>query len=274
MNNIITQIYEVQTSFEAEKLIELGVDHIGSVVVSREEWKHPLIKDTINLIDSSTSKSSLILLFNDPDIVFRALDYYQPDIVHFCEALIDNSGISRICIDLLDLQKNVKEKFPEIKIMRSIPISEPDIGPDIGQDIEIVPSIELARMFEPASDYFLTDTLLVKKSVNSIDCQPVKGFVGITGQTCDWNTAAKLVESSSIPVILAGGITPENVYDGIMHVHPAGVDSCTGTNAIDQKGRAIRFKKDFDRVKRFVEDARRAEAEVRGQRSEVGEEKR
>ncbi|MEA3279511.1 MAG: hypothetical protein U9Q38_02780, partial [Thermodesulfobacteriota bacterium] len=228
-----------------------------SVVVSREKWKHLLIRDTINLIDSSTSKSSLILLFNDPDTVFRALDYYQPDIVHFCESLIDNGGISRICVDLLDLQKHVKDKFPEIKIMRSVPISEPDI--------DIVPSIELARIFEPASDYFLTDTLLVKKSGNFIGCQPVKGFVGITGQTCDWNTAAKLVESSSIPVILAGGITPDNVYDGIMHVHPAGVDSCTGTNAIDRKGRAIRFKKDFDRVKQFVEDARRAE---------VGKEKR
>ncbi len=251
MNKIITQIYEVQTPSEAEKLIELGVDHIGGVVVSGNGWKHPLIRDTINQIDSSTSRSSLILLFNDPDTVFRALDYYQPDIVHFCEALIDNNGISKICIDLLDLQKNVKEKFPEIKIMRSIPISEPDIG--------IVPSIELARMFEPASDYFLTDTLLVKKSGNSIDCQPVKDFVGITGRTCDWNTAAKLVESSGIPVILAGGITPDNVFDGIMHVHPAGVDSCTGINAIDQKGRAIRFKKDFGRVKQFVKDARKAE---------------
>jgi phosphoribosylanthranilate isomerase len=257
MNNIIIQIYEVQTSSEAEKLIELGVDHIGSVVVSGNEWKQPLIRDTINLIDSSTSKSSLILLFNDPDTVFRALNYYQPDIVHFCEALIDNNGISKICIDLINLQKNVKEKFPEIKIIRSIPISKPGIG--------IIPSIELARMFEPTSDYFLTDTLLVKKSENSIDCQPVKGFVGITGQTCDWDTAAKLVEFSRIPIILAGGITPDNVFDGIMHVHPAGVDSCTGTNAIDQKGCTIRFKKDFDKVKQFVENARRTE--VGGQRT-------
>jgi len=267
MTKTITQIYEVQTPSEAEKLIELGVDHIGSVVVSDNEWKQPLIKDAINLIDSSTSKSSLILLFNDPDTVFRALNYYQPDIVHFCEALIDNNGISKICIDLINLQKNVKEKFPEIKIIRSIPISKPGI--------RIVPSIELARMFEPTSDYFLTDTLLVKKSENSIDCQPVKGFVGITGQTCDWDTAAKLVEFSSIPIILAGGITPDNVFDGIMHVHPAGVDSCTGTNAIDQKGHTIRFKKDFDKVKQFVENARGTEVRdqgsgVGGQRSEVG----
>ncbi|MBW2568114.1 MAG: hypothetical protein JRE47_01845 [Deltaproteobacteria bacterium] len=68
--------------------------------------------------------------------------------------------------------------------------------------------------------------------------------------------AAKLVESSSIPVILASGITPDNVYAGIMHVHPAGIDSCAETNAIDPKGRAIRFNKDFNKVKQFVENTR------------------
>ncbi|MBW2662274.1 MAG: hypothetical protein JRD93_09865 [Deltaproteobacteria bacterium] len=120
------------------------------------------------------------MLFNDPDTVFRALDYYQPDIMHFCEALIDNNDIPKICIELLDLQKNVKEKFPGIKIMRSIPITRLGIT-----KTGIVSSVDFARMFEPTSDYFLTDTLLVKKSGNSIVCQPVKGFVGITGWTCN-----------------------------------------------------------------------------------------
>jgi len=39
MKKIITQIYEVQTPVEAEELIAIGVDHIGSVVISKEEWK-------------------------------------------------------------------------------------------------------------------------------------------------------------------------------------------------------------------------------------------
>ncbi|MBW2662275.1 MAG: hypothetical protein JRD93_09870 [Deltaproteobacteria bacterium] len=47
LENIITQTYEIQTPFEAEKLIELGMDHIGSVVVSGNKWKHPLIRNTI-----------------------------------------------------------------------------------------------------------------------------------------------------------------------------------------------------------------------------------
>ena len=71
--------------------------------------------------------------------------------------------------------------------------------------------------------------------------------------------ARKLVNSSSIPVILAGGISPDNVFDGIMHVRAAGVDSCTGTNAKNENGDLIRFKKDFDKIKRFIKEVRHAE---------------
>ncbi len=199
MNKIIVQIYEVQTPSEAEKLMELGVDHIGSVVVSQEVWKLPLIRDTINMIDGSAARSSLIPLFSSLDAVLRTLDYYKPDIVHFCEDLTFQNGGWGTCEELILLQENVKKRFPGIKIMRSIPISQPGMN-------DHVATIELARLFEPVSDYFLTDTLLVKESGSSFDHQPVKGFVGITGQTCDWDIAAKLVESSRIPVILAGGM--------------------------------------------------------------------
>lgn len=74
--------------------------------------------------------------------------------------------------------------------------------------------------------------------------------------------AEKLVESTPVPVILAGGISHANVFDGIMHVRPAGVDSCTKTNAVDRNGRVIRFKKDLDKVKRLVKAVRRAENEL------------
>jgi phosphoribosylanthranilate isomerase len=252
MNKIIVQIYEVQTPSEAEKLTALGVDHIGSVVVSQEAWKIPLIRDTINMIDGSAASSSLIPLFRNLDAILCTLNYYKPDIVHFCDDLTFQNSIGGTCEDLILLQENVKKRFPEIKIMRSIPISQPGMT-------DYVATIELARLFEPVSDYFLTDTLLKKESGSSFDHQPVKGFVGITGHKCDWDIAAKLVESSRIPVILAGGISPDNVFDGIMHVRPAGVDSCTRTNAVDAEGCLIRFKKDIGKVKRFVDETRRAE---------------
>ena len=81
---IIVQIYEIQNPQEAEELIQIGVDHIGSVIVSETDWKVSGVRDTMDLVSSSSAKSCLIPLFNSSDSVWRTLDYYQPDIVHFC----------------------------------------------------------------------------------------------------------------------------------------------------------------------------------------------
>ena len=255
MANIITQIYEVQSPDEAMQLIELGVDHIGSVIISEDSWRVPLIKETIENIKETTSKSSLIPLFKKPEIIFKALDYYKPNIVHFCDDLSNHNNVYENYEELLHLQKNIKKKYPEIKIMRSIPIAQ-------SGSTKTVNTIKLARIFEPVSDFFLTDTLLTEKSDALTDQQPVNGFIGITGKTCDWDMALELVISSSIPVILAGGISPGNVFDGITYVRPAGVDSCTATNAKDENGSLIRFKKDFIKIKRFVKEVRSAEKEI------------
>ena len=104
--------------------------------------------------------------------------------------------------------------------------------------------------------------MLVNQSGIIDDSQPVRGFVGITGQTCNWGTAADLVASSRIPVILAGGVSPANVSDGIMRVRPAGVDSCTLTNALNENGHPIRFKKDPQKVKQLIDAVREAEKEI------------
>lgn len=252
MNKIIIQIYEIQEPGEAEKLINTGVDHVGSVLISEKDWKQPAIRDTINAVKKAEAGSSLIPLFNNPDSVFRALDYYAPDIVHFCEDIIDIKEARGTCRDLIQLHENIRLKFPEIRIMRTLPI------PPAGH-IDPVPLFKAARLFEPVSDYFLTDTRLTDGSGPSMENQQVNEFIGITGQTCDWDIARRLVDSSKIPVILAGGIGPENVFDGITRVCPAGIDSCTGTNVLDNQGRPIRFKKDIEKVKHLVKEVRRAE---------------
>lgn len=255
MKKIITQIYEIQTPLEAAQAVAAGVDHIGSVVVSETDWQVPSIYETIRFVAQAGARSSLILLFSQPELVCDSLAYYQPDIVHFCEHLAHDTadgGLEETSQALVLLQKRIRSKFPKIKIMRTIPLPAGAGEPDI-------PFLELAGRFEPVSDYFLTDTLLQTQSTT--DEQPVDGFVGITGQTCDWAAARKLVATSRIPVILAGGMSPENVYKGIRMVRPAGVDSCTRTNALDDQGKPLRFRKDFERVKAFISEVRRAEAD-------------
>lgn len=255
MKRLIVQIYEVQDPAEARALAELGVDHIGGVVLSEKQWKNSKLKDTIQCIQGLPAKSSLIPLFNHPHSVMRTLDYYQPDLVHFCEVLSGSEASDKSLERLIQLQKDVKKQFPQIRIMRSIPI-----GPS-GQP-DSVPTLELGRQFEPVSDFFLTDTLLAGLSPDTDAFQPVPGFVGITGKICDWEMAAHLVKASRIPVILAGGISAGNVTRGILQVRPSGVDSCTRTNARDESGRPVRFKKDLQQVKRFVDAVRKAEAQI------------
>ena len=92
MSKIIVQIYEVQTPSEAENLMALGVDHIGSVIVSKESWKVPSIRDTVHLVQGMDGRSSLIPLFDDLESICFMLDYYKPDIIHFCEAITFENG--------------------------------------------------------------------------------------------------------------------------------------------------------------------------------------
>jgi len=249
-HSMIVQIYEIQTVSEAEKIMDLGVDHAGSVVLSPESWKNQALKETVQFIQAAGLQSSLIPLFQDMDVIRQTLDFYQPDIIHFCDALPVIDDLPGACEIFIDRQRTIREAYPDIRIMRSIPIRRSEKADATGV-------MRLAKRFEPVSDFFLTDTLLGGGS-ESDATEPVEGFIGITGTICDWHAASALVARSAIPVILAGGVGPDNVREAIQSVSPAGVDSCTQTNDVDIHGNPVRFKKDREKVRRLVVEARRA----------------
>ena len=258
MKRLIVQLYEIQEPREAERLVELGVDHIGSVILSPENWKIPAIKDVVRLVRGSPAKSTLIPLMTKEDDILRTLDYYQPDFVHFCELIPlrqeERGRREAVCAELIRIQQLVRKEFPPFRIIRSIPVPEPGLK-DPTPVREAI--LEIGGLLDRYSDYLMTDTL--RGLVNETAAQPVAGYVGITGEVCDWDLAAALVGASRIPVILAGGISPENVFDAAARVKPAGIDSCMQTNARDLRGKPIRFRKDMERVRRLLEEVRRAE---------------
>jgi len=57
----------------------------------------------------------------------------------------------------------------------------------------------------------------------------VKGVYGGSGITADWSAAA--VVAAKYPLLLAGGLTPENVADAIRQVRPWGVDVASGVES-------------------------------------------
>lgn len=75
----------------------------------------------------------------------------------------------------------------------------------------------------------------------------VKGLYGGSGVTTDWVKAAAL--SKQIPLLLAGGLTPENVARAIGQVRPWGVDVASGVEATPGR-------KDVQKMRDFVTAAR------------------
>lgn len=71
----------------------------------------------------------------------------------------------------------------------------------------------------------------------------VKGMYGGSGVTADWNGAAELAKK--YPLLLAGGLTPENVAEAVRRVKPWGVDVASGVESAPGE-------KDPSKMKAFV----------------------
>ncbi len=71
----------------------------------------------------------------------------------------------------------------------------------------------------------------------------VKGLYGGSGVTADWNGAAELAKK--YPLLLAGGLTPENVAEAVRQVRPWGVDVASGVESAPGE-------KDAGKIKAFV----------------------
>ncbi|GAB4003780.1 hypothetical protein GCM10029992_46920 [Glycomyces albus] len=102
---------------------------------------------------------------------------------------------------------------------------------------------ELAETVDASSewvDMFITDSF-----------NPATGAKGATGLVHDWDVSTELARLSPRPLMLAGGLGPDNVAAAIEKVRPAAVDAHTGLE--DSSGR-----KDRTKVRRFVQEARRA----------------
>ena len=78
----------------------------------------------------------------------------------------------------------------------------------------------------------------------------IEGEMGGTGHKAPWELLAGF--DPGVPVILAGGLTPENVADAIAVVRPWGVDVASGVESAPGK-------KDPDKVARFIKSVRDAE---------------
>lgn len=76
-----------------------------------------------------------------------------------------------------------------------------------------------------------------------------KGVPGGTGESFDWQ---RVPQQASRPIVLAGGLTPDNVSQAIAQTAPYGVDVSGGVEASPGK-------KDFEKVVAFIRNAKSGE---------------
>jgi len=219
---MIVQIYEVSSAEEAAALSDLGVDHIG-VLVGDGSFPREQSIDRAKIILSAIrhpAKGSALSLSADLGLIREIVVNLDPAILHL--------GASSELLFPIHVRE-LKDEFPHVSIMRSIPVAGPE-------------SISLARSYEGIADFLLLD------SYSAGDTQ-----IGALGVTHSWDLDREIIQSVRMPVIIAGGLGPANVVEAINATGPAGVDSKTRTDKDDGS-----HTKDMDKVRRFVEGAKRA----------------
>ena len=216
---MFVQIYGLTTPEDARAVDLLRPDTVGVVLDEDVPTWDSVDADTARQIVTSVSHARVVglSLSTDPARILATAGILGPDIVHLARAhAIEEEALHRI-----------RAAVKPAQLMLTVPVDGPG-------------SVSVAQRLAGYADYLLADT---KHSET--------GVVGATGQTHDWVISASIVQALDAPVILAGGLGPENVEDAISAVRPFGVDSETRTSRT-----ADRRRKDLAKVETFIGLAR------------------
>jgi phosphoribosylanthranilate isomerase len=220
---VLTQIYGITTAEDAALVNALGPDHVGLVLDEGiASW------DAVDLATLRAIRSEL----RDVSVVALSLSTVRARILETVEHVRPAwLHLARAADGPAELVAWLRAEIAPIRVMVTIPVRDAS-------------ALALAERFAPVADALLLDT-----------AHPATGVVGATGLVHDWSLSRRIVERTALPVILAGGLGPENVVAAIQATRPAGVDSETRTSRDDDRRR-----KDPERVRLFLERASAAEA--------------
>ena len=206
-----------------------GADAVGFITEVPVESPRKLDSDTSAALISKVPKyldSVMVIMPETSTCALELIDKVRPDIVQIHSNL-----------PLLELEV-IREKadIPIIKTL-SVPAGR---GASKLQNL-VKRLLEDVRKMEESG---AVDSVLLDSGI--------AGKTGGTGCVHDWDLSRRIADETELPLILAGGLKPENVQDAIRAVSPYAVDTASGVEACG--------KKDAVKIRNFIEEVRCANA--------------
>jgi len=205
---------------DARMASEAGADFIGVLVDVPGTPRSRAFEDA-NAIAAKTT-APLVLLLWEPGVE-RAAELARALHPHAIQLLADESP---------DDVRAIKDACG-CRVWKAIHLPARGSG-----EVRVADVIATIRRYEHAgADAIVLDA---KVKIDGVEHR------GGTGQASDWAAAAQIVCRTRVPVLMAGGITPDNASAAILMTHPFGVDVSTGVES-------EKCRKDPEEVRRIIE---------------------
>lgn len=214
MRNVRVKICGLTREEDLAVTVAAGADAVGFIVGVPSSPRNLTLERAEMLL-------SQVPIFVDSVVVTAPKSIKQ--LVEVCEGL-KPTAIQIHGKEQLD-SSEIREKIKDTRLIKTVYVTEDALNETAIKD---------SKMF----DALLLDSFS-------------KGQYGGTGKVHDWTLSRQIKEAvAPVPVILAGGLKPENVKEAILTVQPYAVDVASGVELSPGV-------KDHEKVRTFVENAKK-----------------
>ncbi len=210
MRRVRVKICGITRIEDLKAACSLGTDAVGFIVDAPKSPRNLSLEAAKKLITAVPIfvKTVLVTVLKDPERIVSLYESLKPDVIQ-----VHGGNLEMIRI--------LKRILPEARLIGTVPIKS---------EAEIQTIVKLTQFF----DAILVDSYVADK-------------FGGTGVTHDWRITACIRDALyPKPLILAGGLKPENVKEAIRIVRPYAVDVSSGVEV--KPG-----LKDPEKIKTFIE---------------------
>lgn len=194
IRDIKIKICGITSVYDARMVCSFPIHAIGLNFVKRSKRKIG-IKIAKEIIDKLPPLIEAVLIFENEKI----------SEVMYLTSMLAVTTIQLHGQETVSYCHDIKRFNKYLKIIKAFPTKEA--------------SVSQINAYRKVSDGFLLDSF------------DRRGNLGGSGRPSDWHIASDIVSKCKSPIILAGGINPENVNSAIKRVKPFGIDVNSGVES-------------------------------------------